>query len=165
MSEKFNLDAMLEMSNQDIKAQTLKMKGGGGKRSNWANLDEQAIAVLHKKILINHKIAGDFAAGKIDTAQFFVISDMPTNEKTVAISRNQPVSFQKSGELLNDVVVGFEQTGSNTQLSYSTKQGDVEVAFRVSGMSVTTLKNGSKAIDRCTFPQGDTAEAKPAGKK
>lgn len=160
MSENFNLEAMLDMSTQEIKSQIIR-GGGGGKRSAWGNLNEQQVALIHKKILVNLKVASDFAAGKTDSAQFFVISDVPTNEKTAVIHRNQPVTFQKSGEIVKDVVVGFLQTGTNTKLSY--KDGENDIVFRASGMSVETLSNGSKSIDNCSF--GEITEEAPAKKK
>jgi len=148
MSE-LNLDNLLELNPQELKAQIIR-GGGGGKTSAWKTLNEDQIKMVHRKILANLAVASHFAAGKTEKAQFFAISDVPSNEKTAFIHRNQQVSFQKSGQVVNDVVIGFQQTGTNVKLSYKDDAGN-DVVFRASGLSVVTKDNGSKSIESCAF--------------
>lgn len=142
-----SLDELLSMDIQEIKSAT-PAGGGRGKRSSWGNLNDDAKKLIHKKIMINLKKAAEFKVGQIDEVQFFVISDVPTNEKTPVIKRGQKVSFAKDGVTIVAPVIGFTQTGTGKKISYM--EGETKIEFPVSGMSVCTPE-GDKAILKCNL--------------
>src|SRR5665648_71714 len=115
------LDSLLTLDAATIKAQT-PAGGGRGKRSSWDNLNDEAKKLIHLKILANNKIAAEVKIGSRDAARFFVIGDLPTNEKTPEIARGQKISFVKDNVQVIGTVIGFAQAGTGKKLTY--KDGD-----------------------------------------
>lgn len=139
-----DLMAMLDTPVEEIVQAT--PRASRGKRSNWDNLTNEQLMVVYKKIKINEKIAAEFRVGKREEAQFFEITDQPnTNEMTQKLVRGQKIRFTKSGQTVEDIVVGFTPTGTNVQKTFKDANGN-EITFRVGGISVETAKNGSKAV-------------------
>lgn len=149
-----NLDDLLNLDVAEIKSQT-PAGGGRGKRSNWDNLTDDVKKIIHKKVLLNNKFAAEFKLGQRDSVVFFDINEANTNTKTPEIHRGQKISFVKDGTMHNTIVIGFTQAGTGKYLKY--KDGEAEVKFPVSGMSIETPV-GTKAITKCNLNPKEDAE-------
>jgi len=138
MAKEANFDPKAYMADL-MKKKTSELKVQRAKRGlDWNALPEEKKAKIGKMILANNAAAAAFKGGEIDQVSFFEINPDGNEVMTPIFIRGQKVTVNIDGEIKEDVISEFVQTGSNIKFNFIDEEGN-EKEVRASGMSIKTL--------------------------